>query len=181
MRAVTGRAVPERPPELAGGFDDAFERLASLAYRVARRVLDAGGDAENVAAETMARAQLRWGKVADHPDAWVITVATRLAVRDARRGRHHSPAVAVVSDGDTTESVTVRVDLARALARLSRRQRQAVALRYLGDLSDTEAAVAMGCSVPSFRTHRTRGLAALKHQLRDVPSRVPDHQEGSWT
>src|ERR1700722_6113973 len=169
MRVVTGQSVPERPMELGAGFDDAFERLALLAYRVARRVLVAGGDAENVAAETMARAQLRWGKVADHAEAWVVTVATRLAVRDARHGQHHSLAIAAESDGDSTEHVAARVDLARALGGLSRRQRQAVALRYLGDLSDAQGAVAMGCSVPSFRTHCTRGLAALKVKLRDIP------------
>ena len=64
MRLLDARSVPEQLPDIQAGFDDVFERLALLAYRVARRVLVAGGDAENVAAETMARAQVRSGRVA---------------------------------------------------------------------------------------------------------------------
>ncbi len=181
MRLVNDTSVPEQLPDLQAGFDEVFERLALLAYRVARRVLVAGGDAENVAAETMARAQVRWGKVAAHADAWVVTVATRLAVREAGRGQRRWPAVRAELHGDSTDGVAARVDMARALGRLSRRQRQAVALRYLGDLSDAECAAAMGCSVPSFRTHCGRGLVALKEQLRDIPAWVPHDQEGPCT
>ena len=181
MRLLDARSVPEQLPDIQAGFDDVFERLALLAYRVARRVLVAGGDAENVAAETMARAQVRWGKVAAHADAWVVTVATRLAVREARRGQRRWPAVRADLNDDSTDVFAVRVDLARALGRLSRRQRQAVALRYLGDLSDAEGAVAMGCSVSSFRTYCGRGLVALKVQLRDIAAWVPDEQEGPRT
>ena len=157
MRLVDDTSVPEQLPDLQTGFDEVFERLALLAHRVARRVLVAGGDAENVAAETMARAQVRWGTVAHHADAWVVTVATRLAVREAKRGQRRWPAVRTEQNGDSTDGVAAHVDLARALGRLSRRQRQAVALRYLGDLSDAQCAAAMGCSVPSFRTHCGRG------------------------
>lgn len=155
-------------------FNDAFERLARLAYRVARRVVSSAGDAEDVAAETLARAQVRWRSVRNHADPWVVTVATRLAVREARRQARRPPPRSRDGSGDGADTVTVRVDLARALGRLSPRQRQAVALGYLGDLGDAEAAEAMGCSVSSYRTHRQRGLVALRSDLADPPGWVRD-------
>jgi RNA polymerase sigma factor (sigma-70 family) len=155
------------------GFDASFERLSRVAYGVARHVLGAVGDAENVAAETMARAQLHWSRIDDHPDGWVVTVATRLAVREARRGQRRFPFVQTASDRDTAEQLVGRIDLTRALARLSRRQRQAIALRYLADLTDAQAADAMGCSVPSFRTHCDRAVRSLRGQLAQYPGWLP--------
>ncbi len=177
MRVVVNRSVPEGPLVVNAGFDESFERLAVLAYQVARRVLVRGGDAEDVAAETLARTQVRWGRVHDHAEAWVVTVATRLAVREAQRSQRQIDAPAG-SVGDGTDGVVSRVDLVRALRRLPRRQRQAVVLRYLGDLTDAAAASAMGCSVSSFRTHCGRGLVALETQLRDIPDWIRDQQEG---
>jgi RNA polymerase sigma factor (sigma-70 family) len=170
--------VAERTAPVDDSFDAAFERLALLAYRVARRVLVNGGDAENVAAETLARAQVRWRSVHDHAEAWVVTVATRLAVREARRGQRAQPNLQSVAIGDDSEGAIARVDLARALDRLSRRQREAIALRYIGDMTDADAADAMGCSVPSFRTHCARALTALRAELGGIPSWTQDQQEG---
>jgi DNA-directed RNA polymerase specialized sigma24 family protein len=45
--------------------------------------------------------------------------------------------------------------------RLSRCQREAVALRYLAGLSEDDAAGAMGVSVGSLKVHLRRGLTAL--------------------
>jgi len=59
----------------------------------------------------------------------------------------------------------LRVALVAALGSLPRRQRQAVALRYLGDLSDGQVAVALGISVGSVKTHIHRGLGALRGRL----------------
>lgn len=171
-------AVEESVTERSVGFDENFQHLAALAYRVSRRILASGGDAENVAAETMARAQVRWGSVGDHAEAWVVTVATRLAVREARKHRRPLPAIQAETSFDGTDGLVTQVDLSRAMRRLPRRQRQAVALRYLADFTDVQAAVAMGCSVAATRTHRARGLASLQAQLRVTPDWIPDHEEG---
>lgn len=169
----------EPATERSTEFDEKFQTLAILAYRVARRVLTTGGDAENVAAETMARAQVCWSRMNDHAEAWVVTVATRLAVREARRNRRAAPVVDREPATDRTDGLVARVDLARAMRRLSRRQRQAVALRYLADFTDAQAALAMKCSVPALRTHYLRGLASLESQLRDSPDLTPDRTGGN--
>jgi RNA polymerase sigma factor (sigma-70 family) len=172
-------AVTESVSDYPHEFDDEFERLAALAYRVARRVLYRGGDAEDVAAETMARAQVRWKSIRDHAEPWVVTVATRLAIREARYSKRHVlRATHLGGAPDGADGVVSRIDLARALRALSRRQRQAVSLRYLADLTDTEAAAAMACSVPSLRTHCARGVSSLRAQLSDLPDWAGGNQEG---
>ena len=51
---------------------------------------------------------------------------------------------------------------------LPKRQREVVALRYFLDLSEREIATVLGCSPGSVKQHASRGLAALRRQLRDV-------------
>ena len=48
------------------------------------------------------------------------------------------------------------------LRSLPRRQREAVALRYLADLPEAAVAAHLGCSVGAVKQHTHRGLAALR-------------------
>jgi DNA-directed RNA polymerase specialized sigma24 family protein len=57
--------------------------------------------------------------------------------------------------------------LARALERLSARQRTAVVLVCVYDWTYSAAAAVLGCSESSLRNHVRRGLASLRHQLGD--------------
>jgi RNA polymerase sigma factor (sigma-70 family) len=144
-----------------GEFEDAFEGLYGLAYRVAFRLLGRRGEAEDVAAEALARAYTRWSRIGAYPAAWVSRVSTNLALDVWRREqrRRGTPPVATVIESSAAE----RVDLHRALASLSKRQREVVALRYLADLPEDTVAAALGCSTGTVKQHASRGLAALKH------------------
>lgn len=55
-----------------------------------------------------------------------------------------------------------RQDLVQALSKLSKRQREVVALRYLADLDDQTVALTLGIAVGSVKQHAARGLAALR-------------------
>ena len=66
------------------------------------------------------------------------------------------------------KSVDLRDELRGALERLTRRQRAAIVLRYYLDLSDTQAAAELDCSVTTVRSHISRGLAALRINLNDT-------------
>ena len=68
---------------------------------------------------------------------------------------------------DAEEAATLRVALVAALRSLPRRQRQAVALRYLSGLREEEVARALGVSPSTANTHLQRGLAALRRHLGD--------------
>jgi len=54
------------------------------------------------------------------------------------------------------------LDLVRALAGLSPRQRAVVVLRYFEDLTETETAAALGCSLGTVKAHHSRAIAHLR-------------------
>jgi RNA polymerase sigma factor (sigma-70 family) len=145
-------------------FDARFDELAQIAYRVAFRLTGSRSDAEDIAQESLARASFRWPKVEGYADAWVTRVATNLAlglIRKAGRRGGVGPDPARLHD----QTVSDRLTLVSALRALPRRQRETVALRYLGDLSEAQVAAALGCSVGSVKQHSTRGLTALRKAL----------------
>jgi RNA polymerase sigma-70 factor (ECF subfamily) len=61
-----------------------------------------------------------------------------------------------------------RLGLVAALARLSSRQREAVALRYVVGLDDIETAAVLGVGVETARSHVRRGLTRLRLELSDT-------------
>jgi RNA polymerase sigma factor (sigma-70 family) len=158
--------------ERAAEFEDCFPDLLRVALGAARRILGGGAVAEDVAAEALARLWLRWNRLgqADHRDAWLVRVATNLALDHVRR---RTPTVADRDPApDAADAVVVRHSVALALARLPRRQREVLALRHLHDLSVVETAEALGISVNSVKRHQQRGFAALRsdqaEELRDA-------------
>ncbi len=170
--ATQGRGWGVRGSGVTPTFELAFDRLYRLAYRVAYRVLGDRGEAEDVAQEALARALVRWSRLADGPEGWLTRVSFNLAIDRYRRRRPpaalHGP-VGVV-DAHRAE----RVDLVRALAALPRRQREVVVLRYLADLGEADVAVALGCSVGTVKSHAHRGLAALRRRLGEEPGSEGD-------
>jgi RNA polymerase sigma-70 factor (ECF subfamily) len=158
----------------APGFDERFDVLAALAYRVAYRLLGDRGDAEEVAQEALARAYARWRTVSGHDEPWVVRVATNLAIGRWRKRRptvpiedRHAPSVP-----DLTAAALERRGLVESLRRLPRRQREVVVLRYLADLPEREVAAALDTSVGSVKQHAHRAMARLRADLSLAP--VPE-------
>jgi RNA polymerase sigma factor (sigma-70 family) len=145
------------------GFDGQFDELWGRAYAVAFVVLGDRTEAEDVAQETMARALVRWRKVAAYAEPFVIRVAGNLAVDHVRK--QSRPRRMVVTDVPAPDGR--RVDLQQALLALSPRQRDVVVMRYLADLPEADVAATLKCSVGTVRTHASRGLAALRRVLED--------------
>jgi RNA polymerase sigma factor (sigma-70 family) len=145
------------------GFDEAFWPLSNLAYRTAYRALGLAAPAEDVAAETMARASSHWSRL-EHPiDAWVVTVAARLAVDHQRKAWRSVPMSGDVEQ--VARDLEGHLDLVRSLRALPRRQREVITLRYLVDLSEVEVGRILGCSVSTVQTQARRGLAELRGLL----------------
>jgi RNA polymerase sigma factor (sigma-70 family) len=150
-------------------FDDQFEELTGLAYRLGFRILGNRAEAEEVAQEAMIRAYTRWRTVRGYPRPWVSRVATNLAIGVLRK-RRLPPAGTVgaadVADGaDGADLALERMELQRHLLSLPRRQREVVALRYLADLSEADVARGLGCSVGAVKRHARRGLEAMRISL----------------
>jgi len=64
---------------------------------------------------------------------------------------------------DISEAVIERIELAKAIRDLPRRQREVIALRYFADLPDAEVALVLGISHATERNTSPAGqLAALR-------------------
>lgn len=130
-----------------------------------RRLLGSVPDAEDAAAEAVARTLVAWRRLAGQPyrHAWVARVATNVALDQLRRRRD----LPVPAGGarDAMEEATLRVALGAALKKLPRRQRQVVAMRYLADLDDAAVARVLGISINSVKKHTQRGMLALRGGL----------------
>jgi RNA polymerase sigma factor (sigma-70 family) len=86
-------------------------------------------------------------------------VATHEALRHLPR-RAALPLTGTAND--ESDSVALRQALVAALRRLPTRQREAVVLRYLADLSERDVGLALGIGQGTVKTHLHRGLAALR-------------------
>ena len=96
------------------------------------------------------------------PRAWLVGIlldrARRHRLRRPRPLPHLLAAEAAAPAPD-------RIDVERAVARLPRRQRQAVTLHYLADLSVAEVAAVLGIAESSVKTHLGAARAALRERL----------------
>ena len=144
-----------------GGFDVAFHALATIAYRVAYRVLGDRAAAEDVTQETLARALVHWARIAPYAEAWTARTASNLAIGEWRK-RTRSPRLPGRTEATADVLPLDRMELVAHLARLPRRQREVVVLRYLADLPEATVAAALGCSTGTVKQHASRGLGALR-------------------
>jgi RNA polymerase sigma-70 factor (ECF subfamily) len=144
-----------------------------------RAVLVMTGDPElaaDVVAEAFSRAYERWAKVGliDNPSGWVYRVAVNLLRRRWRRQRferallRRGPGSVDRVESDPAPEIWVAVGL------LPSRQREAIALRYVVDLSERQVAEAMGVAEGT----ASATLAAARRRLaRDLDQL----EEVRWT
>ncbi len=147
-----------------------YERMDRRAVATARRLVGDPVTAEDLAAEALARAYAHWPKVRSHPnpDAWLLRVLGNLAIDHVRRRRRTSP-TDLHGGSSAADDAVLRVDLARAMKRLSNRQQEVVVLRYLVDLPEAEVAESLGMTTGSVKTHLSRATRRLRDELGDGP------------
>jgi|SoiMethySBSTD1v2_1073268.scaffolds.fasta_scaffold257289_2 RNA polymerase sigma-70 factor (sigma-E family) len=145
-------------------FEAAFDRLLGRAYAHARRLVGDPSLAEDLAAEALARTYARWPKVRSYEylDAWVLRVVTNLAIDTVGRRPLPSSEPATVESEDLA---VLRVTLAAALRTLPARQRDAVVLRYLLDMSETDVARSLGVAPGTVKSHLHRAVERLQRAL----------------
>ena len=124
--------------------------------------------AEDLAQTAFARAYASWPRVrrADNPDAYlrrVVVNANRSRFRKVRVGEVLTETVPdLVSATDGADQRHTRDALVGALMELPYGQRAAVVLRYWLDLTETETALVLGCSVGNVKSQASRGLTKLR-------------------
>jgi RNA polymerase sigma-70 factor (ECF subfamily) len=145
-------------------FEDEFSLLFGAAYRVAYRLSGSREDAADCAQEACARAYTDWKRLIRRGDVtpWVIRVSGNLAID---RWRKLQRARRIPAADDVSAPSSDRLDLARALDKLPRRQREVIVLRYIADMSEVAVANALGCSLGTVKTHASRALVSLRRTL----------------
>ncbi len=129
--------------------------------------------ASEAVAEAFAQA-LRRGEEIASPAGWVWTAAFRLAAgelrrRSVERGRHAPSAESgeeiastAAADQPGMDTVDTSMDIMRALARLSVKQRASVVLYYYGGYRLAEVARMIGSTPAAVAVHLNRARAKLR-------------------
>jgi RNA polymerase sigma-70 factor (ECF subfamily) len=147
MRPPTAR-LPEPAQPALRSLEELFRSSYAGLVAMASVITD---DASDAVQEAFVEAYRRWEQVAgyDDPVSWLRRVAMNKALDRSRRRRTEgrlAPRL-VGSEARASEgSSAVRLDVRAAIRRLPERQRLAVVLYYLGDLSIEEVAGVMGVS-----------------------------------
>jgi RNA polymerase sigma-70 factor (sigma-E family) len=177
-----GRAVAYVPADdltaPAWTADEAVTRLFASQYRplvrLAALLLHDVGMAEEIAQDAFVSLHQRWGRLRDPEKAAAYlrqSVVNRARSALRHRGvvdrflrRQPTPATAPSAEAGALTAETY-AEVLEAVRALPTRQREALVLRYYGDLSEIQTAEAMGVSPGAVKSHTARALAALRRTM----------------
>lgn len=155
--------------------DEEFARyVRARQHRLLRAAYLVCGDAhlaEDLLQGALTKVAARWDRLRhENPDAYVRRILYRDAVSSWRRTRRESlsslPLIEVPVH-DRSEQTGQRVDLERALAELTPKQRAMVVLRFFEDRSEAETAEVLGVSVGTVKSQTHAALGRLRTLLPD--------------
>lgn len=121
--------------------------------------------AEDLLQETLLKVAARWPRLRDgDPDAYARTILVRDNISWWRRRRRETVVAAPPQQpaADTVDTIDRRLIVARALDRLTARQRAVLVLRYYDDLTESQTAAVLGVSRGTVKTHAHNALARLR-------------------
>jgi RNA polymerase sigma-70 factor (sigma-E family) len=149
----------------------AAERLPAL-LAFATVLTGQRATAEDVTQEVLIRAHGRWDQIAclDRPELYVRKMVLNEFLSWRRRSWRTVPAANPVPArdlaADHAADYAEHTAMLAQIAKLPRRQRAVLTLRYYEDRSDAEIAELLGCAPATVRAHASRALAALRVGLR---------------
>jgi len=138
-------------------------------------------EAEDALQEAYARAWQRWGRVAGYedPEAWVRTVAYRIAVsswrRTVNRLRAHKRSY---RHDEMPEASPDRLTLIAALREIPTEQRRVIVLHHLVGLSVEEVADETGVPAGTVKSRLARGRRALAGHVSEYADEM--QEEGTY-
>jgi RNA polymerase sigma factor (sigma-70 family) len=151
-----------------------FERHRGRLFGLAYRMLGTPADAEDVVHDAWLRLDAQDVAALDDPEAWLVTVTTRLALDRLRRARHEREQYTgpwlpepLAPEADRPEAVfergeTLTLSFLLLLERLAPEERAAFLLREVFDYSHAEAATMLGIAEDTCRQRVHRAKARLR-------------------
>ncbi|HET8566498.1 MAG TPA: sigma-70 family RNA polymerase sigma factor [Solirubrobacterales bacterium] len=159
---------------MSGDFGTAYDQQVKRVYGYFAYRVEARETAEDLTQQTFERALAAWDRFDSSRaplGAWLMTIAGNLLVdhyraRGAERG---DPLEAVPEERlgtvDSESDLGLDADLARALDRLSPRERELLALRFGADMTGPEIAATTELSLANVQQILSRTLRRLRSEL----------------
>ena len=161
------------------------EKKLGRLLALAERLLGRRGEAEEVAQEVFVRLWKQaphWQPGRARFDTWLHRVALNLCYDRLRRRREEASdddADDAAADPAAAPDALLQAKqrgrrVARALAELPQRQREALVLQYYQGLSNSEAAELMGIGIEALESLLVRARRSLRERLAGEPRRNDD-------
>ncbi|CAM5381626.1 MULTISPECIES: SigE family RNA polymerase sigma factor [Streptomyces] len=170
--------------ELEAQFQEFVRARWSHLVRTAYLLTGDAHHAEDLTQTALAKAYRSWRRVsrADSPEAYVRRMlvscnSDRFRKRRVSESLTDAPPERAGRD-EGYAGVDERGALLGALAQLPPKQRAVVVMRYWEDLSETEVAELLGCSVGTVKSQASKGLAKLR-TYPGLARRTPSGQGGN--
>ena len=159
-------------------YEEIVRRHQTIAFRTAWVITGSAADAEEATQDAFVKAHRALGRFREGASLrpWLLAIVANDA-RNRRRsaGRREQLSLRVAEErrpGDAVPSPETalldseqREELLAALGRLSETDRQAIACRYLLELSEEETAAALGCARGTVKSRVSRALERLRSKL----------------
>ncbi|GAA2156747.1 SigE family RNA polymerase sigma factor [Nocardioides koreensis] len=157
------------------GFEEFVAARRQALLRTAYLLTGSHEDAEDLVQVALVKAVPHWSRIADHPEPYVRKILARESVSRWRRRRWRELTTDELPDRATTPGLDHgdRLALRDALALLAPRQRAVIVLRYFDDLTERQAAEALGIGVGTVKSQTRDALARLRQLVPDVDE-TPD-------
>ncbi len=183
MDAESADGPGPRPDDAAAQpvavLEDLLAARGEHLLRTAVLLAGSRADGEDLLQAALERLFRRWRTIRGDPEGYLRRTLYHLAADGWRRNGAWRARLRLLghpaSVPDGTDAVDQRDQIIRLLSALPPRQRTAVVLRYWEDLSEAEAARAMGCSVGTVKAACSRGL----RRLRELSNLTSDAADGA--
>jgi RNA polymerase sigma-70 factor (sigma-E family) len=118
--------------------------------------------AEDLLQTALTKAWFAWGRIDGNAEPYVRRILVNTYASWWRRKWHGEHPTDELPERSVDGAAGEPTDLWAAMARLPRRQRAVVVLRYFEDLTEAQAAEVLGCSVGTVKSQTSKALAKLR-------------------
>jgi RNA polymerase sigma-70 factor (sigma-E family) len=146
-------------------FNTFVEARSTPLLRTAYLLTRDRGLAEDLLQTALTKAWFAWERIEGRPEAYVRRILVNTYATWWRRKWNGEEATGELPESrerHTPSHVDDRTDLWDALGRLPRRQRAVVVLRFYEDLTETQTAELLQCSVGTVKSQTSKALAKLR-------------------
>jgi len=160
-------------------FDDFAAGSIKSLLRTAYLVSGDAGHAEDLVQETLLKVARRWPRVVsmDNSLAYARKILVNLALDGSNRRTLHRAELAGPGDSEVPDAwqskvspepfaaVEDKLEIIRTLGELTPRQRATLVLRYLDNMSESQVASTLGCSVGTVKSTTARALEKMRELI----------------